>query len=230
MSSNSNLNLSEELYKIYLKSPDNLFDSFIEECAKWYEQPAHSFEEMRRRDNKKLRGDIFEEFCVLYLTYIRKYKNVYLLKDLPEEIRLQLSLSKRDMGIDIIVEDNNGEFGAIQCKYRKRDTNKSKTIVTWKALSTFYALCLRTGPWSKYIIITNCDYTTHQGKKTNKDLSICIGTLRNISKEQWLSMCNIKSYTLDSEINIESENITKIQSNKNPNKDELRQLRLLKLA
>ena len=51
--------LQDELYKIFLKSPTNLFDDFILECQKWYEAPAHSFSEMRMRDNKKVRGDIF---------------------------------------------------------------------------------------------------------------------------------------------------------------------------
>ena len=46
-------NLQDELYKIFLKSPTNLFDEFILECQKWYEMPAHSFSEMRMRDNKK---------------------------------------------------------------------------------------------------------------------------------------------------------------------------------
>jgi hypothetical protein len=74
--------LQEVLYKIYLRSPINLFDEFILECQKWYELPAHTLVEMRRRDNKKLRGDIFEAFSVLYLhlctfkTPILKDKNM----------------------------------------------------------------------------------------------------------------------------------------------------------
>ena len=80
------------------------------------------------------------------------------------------------MGIDIIVE-NDGIFQAIQCKYKKH-TGYKKNILTWKILSTFYALCLRTGPWDKYIVMTNCEYTLRQGKKTPKDFSICIKTVR----------------------------------------------------
>ena len=65
------IELQNILYTIFLRSPVNLFDEFICECQKWYEVPAHSFVEMRKRDNKKIRGDIFEEFCVLYLKYKR---------------------------------------------------------------------------------------------------------------------------------------------------------------
>ena len=56
-------NLQDELYKIFLKSPTNLFDEFILECQKWYEMPAHSFSEMRMRDNKKLGGIFLKSFA-----------------------------------------------------------------------------------------------------------------------------------------------------------------------
>ena len=76
---------------------------------------------------------------------------------------------------------------AVQCKYKKHTERKNS--VSWTALSTFYALCLRTGPWDKYIVMTNCDYTRHEGKKTEKDMSLCLGTFRGIPKEGWLKMC-----------------------------------------
>jgi predicted helicase len=181
--------LQDELYKIFLKSPTNLFDDFILECQKWYEAPAHSFSEMRMRDNKKVRGDIFEEFCVLFLKFVKGHKNVWLLKDVPDEILVKLNVARRDMGIDIIVETTEDTFIAVQCKYKKH-TSVKQNILSWKSLSTFYALCLRTGPWEKYIIMTNCVYTRHQGKKTKQDISYCLKTLQNITKDEWLSMCN----------------------------------------
>lgn len=180
--------LQDELYRIFLKSPNNLFDEFLIECQKWYEAPAHSFSEMRMRDNKKVRGDIFEEFCVLYLKFVKNHKNVWLLKDVPDEILLKLNVARRDMGIDIVVETKEDKFIAVQCKYKKH-TSVKLNILSWKSLSTFYALCLRTGPWEKYIVMTNCVYTRHQGKKTKQDVSYCLKTLQNITKDEWLSMC-----------------------------------------
>ena len=44
------------------------------------------------------------------------------------------------MGIDFIAQ-NYGGFSAVQCKYKKPIAYK-KTSITWKALSTFYALCM----------------------------------------------------------------------------------------
>jgi hypothetical protein len=168
-----------------------LFDEFIRECQKWYDEPAHSFTEMRTRDNKKIRGDIFEEFCVLYLKHVRGYTNVWRLEDVPDDVLGGLSLKRPDMGIDIICE-HKGKYTAVQCKYKKHTGYKSKTIVTWKQLSTFYALVLRTGPWEKYVVMTNCDYVRHMGKKTEKDLSICLRRFQAMTKEQWTSMCGLE--------------------------------------
>ena len=213
-------NLPTILHQIFLRTPLNLFDEFVLECQKWYSQPAHSFVEMRKRDNKKVRGDIFEEFCVLYLKHIKNYAQVWRLENVPDDILLKLNLKRRDMGIDIICEQD-GYYTAVQCKYKKNNLKSGrKHMVTWKELSTFYALCLRTGltltnleenqdilnkPWQKYIIMTNCECITHMGKKTEKDQSICIGTFRNITKDEWLKMCNITGNTIGSEVNINIE-------------------------
>jgi predicted helicase len=190
--------LQDTLYTIFLRSPNNLFDEFILECQKWYESPAHSFSEMRMRDNKKIRGDIFEEFCLLYLKFVKGYKNVWLLKDVPDELLEKLVMKRRDMGIDLIIETHDSTYIAIQCKYKKH-VGTRQNILSWKALSTFYALCLRSGPWDKYIVMTNCVYTRHQGKKTTQDVSYCLKTLQNITKDEWLRMCNVHGAKLGTE-------------------------------
>lgn len=187
--------MQKNLHEILLRAPNNLFDEFLKDCQKWYEEPVHTFTEMRTRDNKKIRGDIFEEFCVLYLKHVKKYTQVWRLPDVPDEILTKLTVKRQDMGIDLIAE-KNGKYTAIQCKYKKHNTMKPKNILGWKQLSTFYALCLRTGPWEKYIVMTNCDYVRHQGKKTPKDLSICLKSLENITKEEWTLMCEIEGNTL----------------------------------
>ena len=190
--------LQDFLYKIYLKSPTNLFDAFLLECQEWYERPAHSLLELKSRDNKKIKGDIFEEFSVLYLKHVKGFLNVWLLKDVPGELLEKLSMKRQDMGIDLICETSSGQFIAVQCKYKKASGFK-QNVLSWRSLSTFYALCLRTGPWSKYIIMTNCVYTRHQGKKTTQDVSYCLKTLQNITKEEWLKMCQISGSVLSEE-------------------------------
>ena len=182
-----NSNIAKQLHEIFLRSPTNLWDEFEAACRTFYDAPAHSFTDMRTRDNKKIRGDMFEDFCVQYLKHVKGYDTVWLLEDVPDELLVKLGMQRRDVGIDLVAE-KGGRYSAIQCKYKKQETSKTK-IVTWKALSTFYALCMRTGPWDKYIVMTNCSYVRHMGKKTPKDLSYCLGTLRKTSKEEWLKMC-----------------------------------------
>jgi hypothetical protein len=206
------LELKKLLHTVFLRSPENRFDEFIKECQAWYAKPAHTFTEMRVRNNKKIRGDIFEEFCVLYLKEIKGYQNVWRLEDVPEDILQSLSMKRKDMGIDLIVSTDSG-FYAVQCKYKAPTARKSS--ISWSTLSTFYALCLRTGPWAKYIVMTNCDYTKHQGPKTEKDISICLGTLRGITAESWIKLCGIEGHSLA------------IETSQPKSKEELRELRLM---
>jgi predicted helicase len=198
--------VQDVMHAVFLRSPDNLFDEFISECQKWYENPAHSLSEMRMRDNKKLRGDMFEEFSLLYLKYVKGYKNVWLLKDVPDDVLEKLTMKRKDMGIDLIIETAETTYMAVQCKYKKHISTK-KNILSWSALSTFYALCLRTGPWEKYIVMTNCVYTRHQGKKTKQDVSYCLKTLQNITKDEWLLMCNIHGQQIGT---IESQQVINV--------------------
>jgi hypothetical protein len=212
------------LYYIYLSSPINLFDEFLKVCEKSYNKEAHTLQEIKNRSNKKLKGDMFEEFCTLYLKYIKKYNNVWLLKDVPDNILKRLNLQRHDMGIDIIVEHNN-EFYAVQVKYKKHVTIK-KNVLSWKILSTFYALCLKTGPYAKYIIMTNCDYVRSNGTKTEKDLSICYKSFYNLSKDEWINMCNlVDGKTINSDIN-ESNELEDKKKVKKLSNDELRIARL----
>jgi hypothetical protein len=193
------------------------FDEFMKECQRWYDQPAHSFTEMRTRDNKKIRGDIFEEFSVLYLTRVMGYTHAWRLEDVPDDVLGGLGLKRPDMGIDILCE-KNGKYSAVQCKYKKRAGYKSKTMVTWKQLSTFYALVLRTGPWEKYIVMTNCDYVRHMGKKTPKDLSICLKTFQKCTLGQWTEICGLKGEAIvTGEVKL-------------PTPDELRALRIARFT
>ena len=213
--------LEDLLHNIFLKSPKNLFDEFIEKCQDFYERPVHNLIELKSRTNTKMKGDIFEEFCVLYLKNIKNYTNVWRLQDVPMEKLKILGLKRKDMGIDIIAE-KNGLYSAIQCKYKKINTNKSKNVLSWKALSTFYALCMCSGlqdqnnkrEWTKHIVMTNCDYVRHVGEKTVKDLSICLKTFQNISKDQWLSLCNVTYHRLNNSNNI-TNNENNIINNEN---------------
>ena len=214
-----------------VKSPQNLFDEFVNECQKTFDKPAHTMLELRNRANKKLKGDKFEIFCQHYLLDIYGLDNVWRLEDVPNTVLLNLGMKRRDMGIDIIGE-KDGRYFAIQCKYKKY--RERKNVLTWKELSTFYALCSKTGPWDKYIVMTNCDYT-RQAVKTEKDLIICKKKLQGITKEEWLKMCNKEGNQIK-----EEEKAPQKEEEKAPQKEEekkiitkpktIEELRKLRLA
>lgn len=187
----------------------NTFDAFIDRCKWYYERPAHSLQEIKSKESTKVKGDVFEHFAYIYFAKVKKY-DVWFLKDLPKDLRERLGLKKVDLGIDLVAHnkqggpDGKGRYYAIQVKYRKANKYKSKTILGWKQLSTFYGLVSKTGPdsdgqestWRKHIVFTNADYIRHVGKKGPKDWSICKGTLRGIKRDKWEAMMGFEGHKL----------------------------------
>lgn len=88
----------------------------------------------------KEKGDSFELLTKYYLLVTPKYasqlRNIWLLKEVPEEIRAHLNLPDEDMGIDLVLETKEGQFWSIQCKYREDETKS----LTWSEVSTFAGL------------------------------------------------------------------------------------------
>ena len=68
--------LPKILHQVFLRSPKNLFDEFVLECQKWFSQPAHSLVELRKRDNKKIRGEPLP-YCILNLLMFILYIIIY---------------------------------------------------------------------------------------------------------------------------------------------------------
>jgi predicted helicase len=88
----------------------------------------------------KQKGDVFEELVKAYLLlepeYASKLKHVWPYPEVPLAIAQKLKLPATDQGIDLVTETNDGEFWAVQCKYRQ-DTDQS---LTWREISTFTGL------------------------------------------------------------------------------------------
>jgi superfamily II DNA or RNA helicase len=89
---------------------------------------------------EKTRGDAFEQFVKAFLLlepeYASKLKSVWLYNEVPAAIAKKLKLPSTDQGIDIVAETYDGEFWAVQCKYRQL-TDQS---LTWREISTFTGL------------------------------------------------------------------------------------------
>lgn len=68
------------------------------------------------------KGNLFEYITKYYLQiepiYQTKFKNVWLLKEVPNDVKEYLNLPDNDEGIDLIAQTKEDEYWAIQCKYR----------------------------------------------------------------------------------------------------------------
>ncbi len=89
---------------------------------------------------KKQKGDLFEELTKQYLLlepeYASKLKFVWLLREVPTSLAKRLKLPSSDQGIDLVAETKDGEYWAIQSKYRQ----ESDQSITWREISTFTGL------------------------------------------------------------------------------------------
>lgn len=114
-------------------------DRIITKCQSWedFTKALSGFEGSKA---KKLRGDAFERVAQLYLqietVYVIRLKYVWLLREVPNQVRDHLKLSGEDEGIDLVAQTFDGEFWSIQAKYR---TDKSTTL-TRDDLNSFSAL------------------------------------------------------------------------------------------
>ena len=89
---------------------------------------------------KKQKGDLFEQLTKHYLLlepeYASKLKSVWLLGEVPSGLAKRLKLPSNDQGIDLVAETKEGEYWAIQSKYRE----ESDQSITWREISTFTGL------------------------------------------------------------------------------------------
>jgi hypothetical protein len=217
-----------------------LFDSFLQLYLTFTSEPVHSLAELREKRTTKCKGDLFERFCQLYLKHIKKYDEVWTLKEIPPTVKEALSLESHDVGIDLVAK-KNGRYSAIQCKYKTPRSDgvvqDAKWIrynaVNWSEVSTFYALCSRTGPWEKHIVMTTAKSVRRMGHKNDKDLSICIGTFQKLTTLDFIAMYSKGQIEIKPEGDMgggKAKHISKSESvhldGKVPSPDELRALRL----
>lgn len=139
-------------------------------------------------DLKRRRHEIgvqWEKFCASYLLTCEGYVSVSRLCDVDEADLKACGLKRKDMGIDMIATNRSGERCAIQCKYR------SKGAVSWRELSTFYALCARTGPWSAEIVMTNQSRVAHEGTRRSIDRTMTRRDFESIPRHLWQALAGI---------------------------------------
>ncbi len=210
---NQYLELEKEIksciHKAVSKTNQTVFESLNDVFKTYFERPSHNISEIKTKTTKQ-KGLVFEIFCKMYLL-ARGYDDVWLLSEIPKEVREYLNMVSFDIGIDLVARmripsknqvifDDEADsldkyfYFPIQAKYRKPTKNKlNQTVhrVGWKEVSTFLALVGRTGPpkgWLQHIIMTNADNVCWRGKKTKKDKTYAKKTFEKCSNMFWLDM------------------------------------------
>lgn len=199
-----------------IEGEGGLFDTLIRELDEYHVKKCHDMVSLKKRDAMKYRGDNWELFCKLYLEVDPKNDTVWLLKEVPKEVRFYLSLSKKDQGIDIVIRRKkrksrgNDEqlsmsdyyYIPVQCKFRTQSKTGVLRRIKWEELSTYVALCAFTGPWEKHIVMTNSPSIRYphmeRGMKKKEETyrfviqNLAKTTYQNMDRNMWMKL--IKMY------------------------------------
>ena len=101
---------------MFVKKFNNNTKDFIYKSNSWKE-----FFNALKNEESETKGDAFELLCFCYLSTDRIYRNllnkVWHESDCPNEIYTnKLHLLRPEIGVDLICEDINGKYWAVQCK------------------------------------------------------------------------------------------------------------------
>lgn len=150
----------------------------IKAATSWREF-ARSLAKLSERE----KGIAFERLTQLYFQvkpeYKTRLKGVWLLKELPSQVRKRLPrLPDTDEGIDLIAETRQGEFWAIQCKF-KGDSDESLTV---RELSTFTNLAFNScaGTFAQAFV-------SHTSSKPIRKHRL-LGNTHEIGLQRWLEL------------------------------------------
>ena len=159
-------------------------DRFIASCGSW-----DDFSDRAKKLSNAEKGIAFERLTQIYLEtapeYRTKLQNVWLLSDIPAEIRKRLNLpGPRDEGIDLIARTRQGKYWAIQAKFRsERDKPLSR-----RALGTFTSLAFNTCSDIALAVVA------HTGSKPVSKRHLMRDTVE-IGLDRWQSL-NHEAWTL----------------------------------
>ena len=96
--------------------------NIVEKATSWNEV----YENLLLSDQSS--GKLFEEFCKCYYlcepSVSSEFKNVWLFSEIPIEVKAKLNLGKIDHGVDLVLENQEGEFSVVQCKFKEDQGSK----------------------------------------------------------------------------------------------------------
>ncbi len=116
-------------------------DRFIASCRCW----SDFWDRTTALASDAEKGNVlFERLTQLYLETVPEYRaeleRVWLLRDVPADIRRRLNLPGPDEGIDLLARTRRGEYWAIQTKFR---SDRYKPL-SRRELGTFTSLAFNT--------------------------------------------------------------------------------------
>jgi predicted helicase len=115
-------------------------DRFIASCSSWRD----FWERAKQLQTKGEKGTVFERLTQLYLQTTPEYQtelqDVWILREVPPDLRRRLNLPSRDEGVDLIACTRHGQYWAIQSKFRSQRDRP----LTRRELGTFTSLVFNT--------------------------------------------------------------------------------------
>lgn len=139
---------------------------------------------------KTTAGLLFEEFCQYYYqaepSKANETKKVYLFNEIPSTTKEKLGLRSKDHGIDLILENHEGEFTAVQCKF----TNDQNSNVSWSKhkIANLFAEGERC---DFFVVFTNAG-NVDRHTLTKKPGQLSIITFNGLSRLSLATLENIK--------------------------------------
>lgn len=213
-------NLSQSINRHLQHPDDKIFNLVLADIISYHNRPVHNISDLKQKEDKHLKGRAWELFCQAWLRARNKYQNVWLLSEVPVEIRQSLKLSKLDCGIDLVVQTQTG-FISVQCKFREKGK-----LLPWKSVDSFVGLTLLTGPWQGGIIMTNLAGIGRKQVPVEGKFKCCgYKTFAKTSREVWIRMAQITPIPV-----VQPANQTTNQPTPNPTLQQLRELRLKALS
>ena len=149
------------------------------------------------KKNNKIKGDTFEELTRLSIIsnpiYKSKIKQIWHHSKIPQSIIDDLKLQRKEIGVDLLAEDYQGLFWAIQCKYHDNACEN----LNLSELSSFFAITERQVTYSKLSYRLACTSAYDYSKTITKNYSKKLGIL---TSSNFFSNLDIKHFKIIKDI------------------------------
>jgi len=136
--------------------------------------------------SEKAKGRCFEsltrQFLQIHPTYATKLRNVWFLREVPAAVREHLNLPGPDEGIDLIAETKEGNFWAVQCKYRTDETKSLNRGELGTFMDLAFDICRNI---DLALVCTTSDRFSYKLKLYGPKLSLCSGDVWRSLDEQF---------------------------------------------